>query len=150
MISDIVSTISRSACFVPLLCPFLNSSATAYELHELWAIEHIFSMPESAVIDAERNAIYVSNVNVYAKDGNGFISRVNLDGITADGCGGYLYTLLDDARIHRITSSGLTYAVSATAYDDIDLQLVGNIMAIPRVGDSLSLIEVNTDNCMPD
>ncbi len=37
-------------------------------------------MPESAVIDEEREYIYVSNVNVYAKDDNGFISRISIDG----------------------------------------------------------------------
>ena len=37
-------------------------------------------MPESAVIDERNEFVYISNVNVYAKDGNGFISRVRTDG----------------------------------------------------------------------
>ena len=37
-------------------------------------------MPESAAYDPNRDFVYVSNVNHYAKDNNGFISRVNADG----------------------------------------------------------------------
>lgn len=37
-------------------------------------------MPESATLDLARSQIYVSNVNHYAKDGNGFISRIGADG----------------------------------------------------------------------
>lgn len=37
-------------------------------------------MPESATLDSNAEFIFVSNVNEYAKDGNGFISRVSIDG----------------------------------------------------------------------
>ena len=38
--------------------------------------------PESAALSADRNFLYVTNVNGdgAAKDGNGFIARVGLDG----------------------------------------------------------------------
>ena len=37
-------------------------------------------MPESAAYDSQRQQIFVSNVNDYAKDGNGFISKISADG----------------------------------------------------------------------
>ena len=55
-------------------------TAQATELTLLWTIEGKFNMPESAAYDVKRNVIYVSNVNHYAKDNNGFISRVSADG----------------------------------------------------------------------
>src|SRR3989304_7399957 len=47
----------------------------------LWELEG-FSNPESVVYDKQNNVLYVSNVNgqVTEKDGNGFISKVSLDG----------------------------------------------------------------------
>lgn len=64
-----------------LLCVlFLNSPSAAQQFPELWKLEGVFTMPESAALDADAGFIYVSNVNEYAKDGNGFISRVSLDG----------------------------------------------------------------------
>ncbi|GJM13956.1 MAG: hypothetical protein DHS20C12_23590 [Pseudohongiella sp.] len=41
-------------------------------------------MPESATLDANSGYIFVSNVNEYAKDGNGFISRVSMDGTSVE------------------------------------------------------------------
>jgi len=41
-------------------------------------------MPESATLDSSAQYIYVSNVNEYAKDGNGFISRVSIDSTQVD------------------------------------------------------------------
>ncbi len=57
--------------------------AFSMELSHEWTVEG-FKDPESAAIDLKRNAIYVSNVNAYALDGNGFISRVSLDGRTVE------------------------------------------------------------------
>jgi hypothetical protein len=47
----------------------------------LWELEG-FSNPESVIYDKKNNILYVSNVNGQAteKDGNGFISKVSLDG----------------------------------------------------------------------
>lgn len=63
---------------------FLSSPCTAQQLTELWKLEGVFTMPESAALDADAEFIYVSNVNEYAKDGNGFISRVSIDGRQVD------------------------------------------------------------------
>ncbi|TRX62732.1 ATP-binding protein [Fulvivirga sp. M361] len=48
----------------------------------LWATDTIFKTPESALYDAERDVIYVSNINQNPrqKDGNGFISKISKDG----------------------------------------------------------------------
>lgn len=43
---------------------------------ELWTIENQFIQPESAAFDAKTRSVFVSNVNGYAKDGNGFVSRI--------------------------------------------------------------------------
>ncbi len=57
-----------------------STSGVAVELELLWSVQAQFEMPESAVIDAKRQFVYVSNVNEYALDNNGYISRVSLDG----------------------------------------------------------------------
>jgi hypothetical protein len=56
----------------------LNTFAANLEL--LWSIDNKFSMPESAAYDPKRKMVYLSNVNHYKKDNNGFISRVSEDG----------------------------------------------------------------------
>ena len=50
-------------------------------LESMWETTDL-SNPESVVYDVDNNVLYVSNVNgdAGAKDGNGFISRVSLDG----------------------------------------------------------------------
>lgn len=268
-------------------CAFAMATVSAYELTEHWMLEGIFSMPESAVIDTERNVIYVSNVNTYAKDSNGFISRISLDGntvelrwieglhsptgmvlvdsalyvadfdalveidlksasirnrfdaphitpslndvaasangniyvsgsasnsiyelangklnlwlkddslldlangllvegdnlisggktwnvfnrhakalisdhlqpptgtngfdgIVSDGCGGYLYTLLDDTRIQRLSHDGRSSAASPIEFNGIDMHKVGNRLAVPLVGNSLALLNVSIEDC---
>ncbi len=54
--------------------------AKSAELKVLWSLKNVFEMPESAAFDFERQAIYISNVNDYARDGNGYISRISVDG----------------------------------------------------------------------
>ncbi|NND83323.1 MAG: hypothetical protein HKN50_12920 [Gammaproteobacteria bacterium] len=49
-------------------------------LTERWSLQNVFLDPESAAYDAERQVVFVSNVNRYAKDNNGFVSRVSADG----------------------------------------------------------------------
>lgn len=48
----------------------------------VWETDSLFDKPESAVYDVKKQVIYVSNINgqYCTKDGNGFISRVDLDG----------------------------------------------------------------------
>ncbi len=60
-----------------------NMSAQNHpHLQKLWETDTIFKIPESAVIDAENQVIYVSNVNgsPWELDGNGFISKIDFSG----------------------------------------------------------------------
>ena len=72
----------RSLVFFSILfgLSMVSTVALSWELKQIWSIDNQFVMPESAAYDALRKVIYVSNVNQYAKDSNGFISRVAEDG----------------------------------------------------------------------
>ncbi|MEX0965132.1 MAG: hypothetical protein WDZ52_13940 [Pseudohongiellaceae bacterium] len=64
-----------------MLLVFAGSSLTsAQQLSLVWRLDGVFTMPESAALSANAQYIYVSNVNEYARDGNGFITRVSIDG----------------------------------------------------------------------
>jgi len=62
-----------------LLCSGLLFAQT---LTLAWETDSLLSKPESAIYDRGTNSIYVSNINgkYCTKDGNGFISKVSLDG----------------------------------------------------------------------
>lgn len=53
-----------------------------YKIELIWESDTLLRTPESVLIDRERNLLYVSNVNMnpWEKDGNGFISKLNMDG----------------------------------------------------------------------
>ena len=64
---------------------FMFSFAFAHAdpvLTKLWESKADFKLPESVVFDKENNILYVSNMqgDPFSKDGNGFISKVDLDG----------------------------------------------------------------------
>ena len=67
--------ITASACL-------LATSAVAQSLEKAWETPAELKGPESAIYDAQRNAIYISNVNGAPNeaDGNGFISAISTDG----------------------------------------------------------------------
>ncbi|MFW5832008.1 MAG: hypothetical protein ACOCVA_07130 [Prolixibacteraceae bacterium] len=52
------------------------------EIELLWESDTVLRTPESVLIDRERNILYVSNVNLnpWEKDGNGFISKMDMQG----------------------------------------------------------------------
>jgi DNA-binding beta-propeller fold protein YncE len=52
-----------------------------FRLEQIWRLEGLAN-PESAALSADRTFLYVTNVNgeAAARDGNGFISRVGVDG----------------------------------------------------------------------
>ncbi|MBN1251885.1 MAG: hypothetical protein JXR51_10595 [Bacteroidales bacterium] len=49
---------------------------------KIWESEKVFLTPESLMFDKKNNVLYVSNINGNSaqKDGNGFISKLSLDG----------------------------------------------------------------------
>lgn len=69
------------ACGTPAIAGAADLVATP-----VWETEAVFKNPESALFDAERNVIYVSNVDgdAMGKDGHGFISRMTPDGHVTD------------------------------------------------------------------
>ncbi len=52
--------------------------------HEAWATTDAFKSPESAAIARKHDAIFISNVKGYEKNGEGFISRLSFDGAVKD------------------------------------------------------------------
>jgi hypothetical protein len=67
------------------LAQAIGGEPEAPTLTPLWSLDG-FEAPESVVFDARRDVLYVSNVagEGDAKDGNGYISRVSLDGRRLD------------------------------------------------------------------
>jgi len=61
----------------------LNTVSQNYRLEKAWETEPVFSTPESAVFDARRDQIYISNFNKFPRDlesADDFISVLDLDG----------------------------------------------------------------------
>jgi len=75
-----VSTLALVKYGLVYLMAFSTQASPRIDISLIWSIEKTFELPESAVFDSKRNKIYVSNIVKYAKDGAGFISRVNGDG----------------------------------------------------------------------
>jgi hypothetical protein len=77
-----------------ILIPFLFISFIVHSqedqeinITQKWATEQVFQNPESVFFDSLRNVIYVSNIgeiNKESRDGDGFISRLNLNGEVED------------------------------------------------------------------
>lgn len=65
---------------IAVLCFSHLIFAQSFDL--VWETDPILKTPESVMFDAERNHIYVSNINgkPLEKDNNGFISILNVDG----------------------------------------------------------------------
>jgi sugar lactone lactonase YvrE len=74
----VVMAVHRSACLAAFAFSLMSSTAWS---QEAWSLDG-FQAPESAVLDTERNALYVSNVagEPNGKDGVGFISKVSPEG----------------------------------------------------------------------
>lgn len=67
--------------FIAIFFLMINLSAQSFD--KVWETEKVFKTPESALYDAERNRIYVSNINgkPTIKDGNGFLSILDTNGV---------------------------------------------------------------------
>lgn len=61
----------------------LHAVSQHYRLEKTWETEPVFSTPESAVFDAKRDQIYISNYNTFPRDiasADDFISILDTDG----------------------------------------------------------------------
>ena len=65
-----------------VLCGLLFAGCSTNLVIQRWDTEKIFKKPESIACDLDRNYLYITNINgnTTKKDGNGFISRVKVDG----------------------------------------------------------------------
>ena len=62
-------------------------AATPPRLEKLWQTDEVLKVPESVRYDADRQVLYVSNIDgteIWTKDGQGSISRLGLDGTVID------------------------------------------------------------------
>jgi sugar lactone lactonase YvrE len=62
--------------------PSTETSPRGIRAEVSWTSDPVFKVPESVLYDADRDVIYVSNINgsPMARDGNGFISKLGTDG----------------------------------------------------------------------
>ncbi len=67
---------------ITLLLAMGTLSLSAQTLTHKWTTEPSLRVPESVLLDAKNNVLYVSSIDgtPQNKDGNGFISQVTLDG----------------------------------------------------------------------
>ncbi len=108
-------------------------AGTALELEHKWTIDG-FDRPESLIPSADGSEIYVSNINGPSsdEDGNGYISRVSLDGqiiekewITGlDGPKGFA---LNDGKIYITDVKDLVMI-------DVDSKEIINRISVPNAG----------------
>lgn len=73
---------ATAVCFCTALLLSLSAgwAADAVEAETAWETIAEFKSPESAAISPDHQAVFVSNVNGYEKNGLGFISKLSLDG----------------------------------------------------------------------
>lgn len=73
---------TRSATSLILLVSCVSFLTAAPKLVEKWSTGPVFEVPESVCLDPDRKLVYVSNIagSPSEQDGNGFISKVSLDG----------------------------------------------------------------------
>jgi hypothetical protein len=118
-------TAAGLACIVfTLYC----QNSEVIHLKQVWATPPAFKTPESVLYDESNSVLYVSNINgdPSAKDGNGFISRLSLEGriLTPEWIGGLdapkgmgmLNGFLYVADIDRLVKIDIRQAVIVQAY----------------------------------
>ncbi len=59
-----------------------KAAGSSPEIELLWESDTLLRTPESVLIDPEQKVLYVSNVNLnpWEKDGNGFVSKMDMQG----------------------------------------------------------------------
>ncbi|NOZ35817.1 MAG: hypothetical protein GXO80_11030 [Chlorobi bacterium] len=84
LIISVILGFFNNACSEPKTKTVLTYTNTEYSdtLKFLWETSADLKTPESVKFDSVNNILYISNINgnPAAKDGNGFISKVSLDG----------------------------------------------------------------------
>ena len=138
------SVFNVSLAVFALSLVILNSAyAEDITLEQLWETGGL-NNPESVVYDGKSGAIYVSNVNGAAgdKDGNGYISRLSLDGKVLDQewvkglnapkglalSGGKLYT----ADIDTLVEIDIATAAITHRYQVADAKFLNDVAAAPN------------------
>lgn len=137
---------------------------TPVTLSLAWETDTVLTTCESVIYDPARNILYVSNINGMpdGKDGNGFISRVSLEGTVTEGrwatgmdapkgmglIGDKLY-VTDIDRVHEIdVLSGTitrTHAVEGAQFlNDITTDDQGRVFISDMRNGTLYVIENNT------
>lgn len=134
--------VSLSSCALFLL---FQTSAYAQDitLEQLWETGGL-NNPESVVYDGKSGAIYISNVNGQGgdKDGNGYISRLSLDGKVLDQewikglnapkglaiSGGKLYT----ADIDTLVEIDIATSAITNRYQVADAKFLNDVAAAPN------------------
>ena len=63
-----------------------KEAITTYSLELVWESDTVVKTPESVLYDRNRDILYVSNINMepWGKDGNGFITKMDLEGKIVD------------------------------------------------------------------
>ncbi len=127
------------------------SQTPSYFMHNnvsfLWETDQVLKIPESVFYNQQDNMLYVANINgkPNAKDGNGFISKISLNGEIEDlkwaggmdapkgmgRSGDFLY-VTDVDRVHKISfQSGKivkSYSVEEAKFlNDIDVHKSGDV-----------------------
>lgn len=71
----------------------------------------------------------------------------DFDGITHDGKGGYIVTVIDDGRLWRITKEGKTTPLSEEAINGIDIHfdIESQRLFVPRVGGGLTVFQISSN-----
>jgi hypothetical protein len=81
--SDLMISYVRVYIIAGLILLSFNAESQNYRLEKAWETEPVFSTPESAVFDANRDQIYISNFNTFPRDlesADDFISVLDLEG----------------------------------------------------------------------
>ena len=78
---DLMISFVRVYIIAGLILLSFNAESQNYRLEKAWETEPVFSTPESAVFDANRDQIYISNFNTFPRDleSPGFLNDIAID-----------------------------------------------------------------------
>jgi sugar lactone lactonase YvrE len=83
--NELVLLVAESFGGWGLMCGEAGATFTDPDLAEAWSTDRVFLIPETVVYDPARDALYVSNYDMYGRSPAGqFVSKVTLDGRIVD------------------------------------------------------------------